>query len=164
MAEARAKNFPEARRLFIKALALNPRHIPAIGGLAHAESLAGNLHSARNLYARALKVRVRLFCSGLCLWRLQYAISTDMARGAKVERCDLMSKSKCRWIQIMSGHCVRWPHWSAAASTQRLPRLTCAKLCRCSRPTRLLCGYCLRLIVSAANEVFLLLMSYVMCI
>ena len=60
MAEARAHNFTEARRLFIRALALNPRHIPAIGGLAHAEALAGNLHSARNLYARALQVRARL--------------------------------------------------------------------------------------------------------
>ena len=68
MAEARANNLPEARRLFIKALALNPRHIPAIGGLAHAESLAGNLHSARNLYARALQVRARLSCFGSCLW------------------------------------------------------------------------------------------------
>ena len=68
MAEARASNFPEARRLFLKALALNPRHIPAIGGLAHAESLAGNLHSARNLYARALQVRARLSCFGSCLW------------------------------------------------------------------------------------------------
>ena len=68
VAEARASNFPEARRLFLKALALNPRHIPAIGGLAHAESLAGNLHSARNLYARALQVRARLSCFGSCLW------------------------------------------------------------------------------------------------
>ena len=56
VAETRQKNFPEARRLFMKALALNPRHIPAIGGLAHAESQAGELHSARNLYARALQV------------------------------------------------------------------------------------------------------------
>ncbi len=56
MAETRQKNFPEARRLFMKALALNPRHIPAIGGLAHAEFQAGELHSARNLYARALQV------------------------------------------------------------------------------------------------------------
>ena len=73
MAEARANNFPEARRLFIKALALNPRHIPAIGGLAHAESLAGNLHSARNLYARALQVRVWLSCLRSRLRQLQYA-------------------------------------------------------------------------------------------
>ena len=146
MAEARAKNFPEARRLFIKALALNPRHIPAIGGLAHAESLAGNLHSARNLYARALKVRARLPCLRSCLWQPRYAASSEMARGANVERCNLMSRTGCRWIQIMSGHCARWPHWSAAAVTQRLPRLTCAKLCHCSRPTRLLCGYCLCLL------------------
>ena len=56
MAETRQKNFPEARRLFMKALALNPRHVPAIGGLAHAEFQAGELRSARNLYARALQV------------------------------------------------------------------------------------------------------------
>ena len=67
------KNFSEARRLFIKALALNPRHIPAIGGLAYAESLAGNLHSARNFYARALQVRVRLTSLGPCLSLPQYA-------------------------------------------------------------------------------------------
>ena len=72
MAEARASNFPEARKLFIKALALNPRHIPAIGGLAHAESLAGNLHSARNLYARALQVGAKLSCVGSCLGQPQY--------------------------------------------------------------------------------------------
>lgn len=56
VAETRRKNFPEARRLFMKALALNPRHVPAIGGLAHAEFQAGELHCARNLYARALQV------------------------------------------------------------------------------------------------------------
>ena len=56
VAETKQRNFAEARRLFLKALTLEPRHIPAIGGLAHAESLAGELHSARNLYARALKV------------------------------------------------------------------------------------------------------------
>jgi tetratricopeptide (TPR) repeat protein len=56
VAETKQSNFEEARRLFLKALTLKPRHIPAIGGLAHAESLAGELHSARNLYARALKV------------------------------------------------------------------------------------------------------------
>ena len=56
VAETRQKNFSEARKLFTKALALNPRHIPAIGGLAHAEFQAGELHCARNLYARALQV------------------------------------------------------------------------------------------------------------
>ena len=74
---------------------------------------------------------------------------TEKARWADVELCEPMSMFGCRWIQTMSRRCVRWPHWSVAASTRRPLRLTCAKLCPRSQPTRSLYGYCLRLIACA---------------
>lgn len=56
VAESRAKNFTAARELFGRALALNPRHVPALTALAQTEACAGQLQAARNLYARALQV------------------------------------------------------------------------------------------------------------
>lgn len=56
VAQARVKNFKAARALFIRALALNPRHVPALAAWADAERSAGAVQAARNLYARALQV------------------------------------------------------------------------------------------------------------
>lgn len=56
MAEMRARNFNGARDMFTRALALNPRHVPALAACAQCEGLAGRLNAARNLYARALQV------------------------------------------------------------------------------------------------------------
>jgi Tfp pilus assembly protein PilF len=59
VAESEAKNFSAARQLFGRALALNPRHVPALAALARSEGMAGQLQAARNLYARALQVRMQ---------------------------------------------------------------------------------------------------------
>ncbi len=56
VAESNAKNFGAARELFGRALALNPRHVPALTALARCEAMAGHLQAARNLYSRALQV------------------------------------------------------------------------------------------------------------
>ena len=41
MAHAKARNHGAARELFIRALALNPRHVPAMAAWAEAERCAG---------------------------------------------------------------------------------------------------------------------------
>jgi len=56
VAEMRARNFNVARDMFVRALALNPRHVPALAACAQCEGLVGHLNAARNLYARALQV------------------------------------------------------------------------------------------------------------
>ena len=59
VAETRARHFKAARDIFARALALNPRHVPALAACAYCEGLAGQTNAARNLYARALQVSHR---------------------------------------------------------------------------------------------------------
>ena len=64
VAQARVRNYRAARELFIKALALNPRHVPALAAWAEAERCAGQVQAARNLFARAVQARTHASCSG----------------------------------------------------------------------------------------------------
>lgn len=65
----RAENFKAARDMFARALALNPRDVPALAACAHCEGLAGQTNAARNLYARALQVTLQLAAISCCLLR-----------------------------------------------------------------------------------------------
>lgn len=78
VAETRAKNFKAARDIFARALALNPRHVPALAACAHCEGLAGQTNAARNLYARALQVTLQPATVSCCLLRVLAQESTSL--------------------------------------------------------------------------------------